>query len=239
VEKGEPVSIMGGSGSGKTTLMKIIGLPDKPSSGTYEIDGRDVLHAQADDLSRPRNRLISFVFQSFFLLPRINAWRNIGDLESFHVRSAVDEIDIGMIRVGPPVSVTGDGFSGLELTGRVTSVAAQASGETSAHTGMPNSAATVSIEDIPPGIAAVLPSAWRRISRSSPMTIRTRSSVRRMPSAPEAASAWCRFATHSARCGAPVILGISTRRDRDPPGAIPRRCGGAVVRWCGGAVVRW
>ena len=77
VAKGELVSIMGGSGSGKTTLMNIIGLLDKPSSGTYAVDGQDVLRAQADDLSRLRNRLIGFVFQSFFLLPRLNAWRNV------------------------------------------------------------------------------------------------------------------------------------------------------------------
>ena len=58
VAKGELVSVMGGSGSGKTTLMNIIGLLDKPSSGTYAVEGQDVLRAQADDLSRLRNRLI-------------------------------------------------------------------------------------------------------------------------------------------------------------------------------------
>jgi putative ABC transport system ATP-binding protein len=77
VGAGELVSIMGGSGSGKTTLMNIIGLLDKPTGGTYRIDGKDVLGAQADELSRLRNRLIGFVFQSFFLLPRLSAWRNV------------------------------------------------------------------------------------------------------------------------------------------------------------------
>lgn len=77
VAAGELVSIMGGSGSGKTTLMNIIGLLDKPTSGQYRIDGQDVLKAEARELSRLRNRLIGFVFQSFFLLPRLNAWRNV------------------------------------------------------------------------------------------------------------------------------------------------------------------
>ena len=77
VAAGELVSIMGGSGSGKTTLMNIIGLLDKPTSGQYRIDGQDVLGARSRDLSRLRNRLIGFVFQSFFLLPRLNAWRNV------------------------------------------------------------------------------------------------------------------------------------------------------------------
>ncbi|MBP0443912.1 ABC transporter ATP-binding protein [Roseomonas sp. SSH11] len=77
VEKGELASIMGGSGSGKTTLMNIIGLLDKPSSGSYAVGGQDVLRAEANELSRLRNRLIGFVFQSFFLLPRMNAWRNV------------------------------------------------------------------------------------------------------------------------------------------------------------------
>jgi putative ABC transport system ATP-binding protein len=77
VRAGEMVSIMGGSGSGKTTLMNIIGLLDRPDSGGYRIDGRDVLAARADDLSRLRGRLIGFVFQSFFLMPRLNAWRNV------------------------------------------------------------------------------------------------------------------------------------------------------------------
>ena len=77
VAAGQLVSIMGGSGSGKTTLMNIIGLLDKPTSGQYRIDGQDVLKAEARELSRLRNRLIGFVFQSFFLLPRLNAWRNV------------------------------------------------------------------------------------------------------------------------------------------------------------------
>ena len=74
---GELVSITGGSGSGKTTFMNIVGLLDRPTSGSYRVDGRDVLAARANDLSALRNRLIGFVFQSFFLLPRLSAWRNV------------------------------------------------------------------------------------------------------------------------------------------------------------------
>ena len=77
VKAGELVSITGGSGSGKTTFMNVVGLLDKPTSGTYRIDGKDVLAARADELSALRNRLIGFVFQSFFLLPRLTAWRNV------------------------------------------------------------------------------------------------------------------------------------------------------------------
>jgi putative ABC transport system ATP-binding protein len=73
----EVVSIMGPSGSGKSTLMNIIGLLDRPTSGTYRIAGEDVLAARPDAASSMRNRLIGFVFQSFFLLPRLNAWRNV------------------------------------------------------------------------------------------------------------------------------------------------------------------
>jgi putative ABC transport system ATP-binding protein len=74
---GEIVSIMGGSGSGKTTFMNIVGLLDKPTTGAYRINGQDVLAANADALSALRNPLVGFVFQSYFLLRRLSAWRNV------------------------------------------------------------------------------------------------------------------------------------------------------------------
>ena len=77
VQAGELVSITGGSGSGKTTFMNVVGLLDKPTTGRYTIDGKDVLGARSDELSALRNRLIGFVFQSFYLLPRLEAWRNV------------------------------------------------------------------------------------------------------------------------------------------------------------------
>ena len=74
---GELVSLMGGSGSGKTTFMNIVGLLDRPSSGSYRIRGENVLAAEADAQSLMRNKMIGFVFQQFFLMPRLNAWRNV------------------------------------------------------------------------------------------------------------------------------------------------------------------
>ena len=74
---GDLVSIMGPSGSGKTTLMNIIGLLDRPTSGRYVIDGRDVSKLADDELSTLRNAHIGFVFQSFQLLPRLTAVENV------------------------------------------------------------------------------------------------------------------------------------------------------------------
>ncbi len=77
VPAGDMVSIMGGSGSGKTTFMNIVGLLDRPTNGSYHIGGQDVLAASPDTLAVLRNRLIGFVFQSLFLMPRLNIWRNV------------------------------------------------------------------------------------------------------------------------------------------------------------------
>ncbi len=74
---GELVSLMGGSGSGKTTFMNIVGLLDRPSAGSYRIRDENVLAAEADAQSAMRNKMIGFVFQQFFLMPRLNAWRNV------------------------------------------------------------------------------------------------------------------------------------------------------------------
>ncbi len=77
VDEGELVSIMGTSGSGKSTLMNVIGLLDRPTSGNYRIDGKDVLASERNDLAQLRNRNIGFVFQSFHLLPRLTALKNV------------------------------------------------------------------------------------------------------------------------------------------------------------------
>src|SRR4051794_40471018 len=73
VDRNEYVAIMGTSGSGKSTLMNILGCLDRPTSGRYDLDGRDVTRMSAAALARVRNNRIGFVFQSFELLPRLTA----------------------------------------------------------------------------------------------------------------------------------------------------------------------
>lgn len=78
IESGEYVAIVGASGSGKSTLMNVLGCLDSPTRGGYLLDGEEV-HALDDDaLAEVRNRRIGFVFQSFHLLPRHDAMRNVG-----------------------------------------------------------------------------------------------------------------------------------------------------------------
>ena len=77
VEEGEYVAIMGPSGSGKTTLMNIIGCLDRPTSGTYELAGENVLKLKDRELSDLRLKSIGFVFQSFQLMSRESAVENV------------------------------------------------------------------------------------------------------------------------------------------------------------------
>lgn len=76
IEKGEYVAIMGPSGSGKSTLMHILGCLDRPTKGSYELNGTRVETLDDEELSRTRNREIGFVFQSFNLLPAMNVQQN-------------------------------------------------------------------------------------------------------------------------------------------------------------------
>lgn len=77
VKKGEFLAITGRSGSGKSTLMHVIGLLDTPTSGTYFLNGTDVSKLGEDELAFQRNKEIGFVFQSFDLLPKLNALENV------------------------------------------------------------------------------------------------------------------------------------------------------------------
>jgi putative ABC transport system ATP-binding protein len=77
IAMGEFIALQGPSGSGKSTLMHILGLLDRPSSGSYFLEGQDVSGLADDELSAIRNRTVGFIFQVFYLVPYISALENV------------------------------------------------------------------------------------------------------------------------------------------------------------------
>jgi putative ABC transport system ATP-binding protein len=105
IERGEYVAIMGPSGSGKSTLMNLIGCLDTPSKGSYLLNGKQVSQMNDNDLARIRNEEIGFVFQTFNLLPRATALRNVelplvyagipAKERELQARGALEKVDLG------------------------------------------------------------------------------------------------------------------------------------------------
>ncbi len=77
IARNEFVALTGASGSGKSTMMNILGCLDTPSAGTYSLDGEGVAGLSEDELARIRNRKIGFIFQNFYLMPRVTALDNV------------------------------------------------------------------------------------------------------------------------------------------------------------------
>lgn len=108
ISEGEFVSIIGASGSGKSTIMNILGLLDQPKEGEYFLDGKSVQSLSDDERAMIRNQKIGFVFQSFNLLPRSSALRNVempmvysGAYDKLYSRMKVRELAVeALSRVG-------------------------------------------------------------------------------------------------------------------------------------------
>jgi len=120
VEEGEFVSVMGPSGSGKSTLMNILGCLDKPTAGTYTLDGIDAMAASPDEFASIRNRKIGFVFQGFNLLPRTTALENV-ELPLFYAHG-------GRSRKGDQLAAARRALEEVGLGGRLDHKPSQLSG---------------------------------------------------------------------------------------------------------------
>ncbi len=90
VNKGEFIAIMGASGSGKSTFMNIIGCLDRPTEGSYYLEGIDIKEKTQDELSKIRNQKIGFVFQSFNLIPRTSTVKNV-EIPMIYAKMGLEE----------------------------------------------------------------------------------------------------------------------------------------------------
>src|SRR5947207_15306576 len=117
IERGDFVAIMGPSGGGKTTLMNIMGCLDRPTSGAYVLEGRDVSTLSDDEQALVRNCMIGFVFQSFNLLARTSAFKNVelpliyagvpSRQRSTRARPALETVGLGDRLDHPPSQLAG------------------------------------------------------------------------------------------------------------------------------------
>ena len=117
VDEGDFVAIMGPSGSGKSTLMNILGCLDRPTSGQYYLDGREVASLSDDELARTRNKKIGFVFQNFNLLSKLTAQENVAlplvyagvgeDERMARARKALEDVGLGDRLDHKPMEMSG------------------------------------------------------------------------------------------------------------------------------------
>lgn len=117
VQKGEFVSIMGASGSGKSTLMNIIGLLDRHDGGRYMLNNKELKEYSDDALAMMRNKMIGFVFQQFFLLPKLTAIQNVslpllyrglkGEQANKLSREVLEKVEMGQYCAHKPSQLSG------------------------------------------------------------------------------------------------------------------------------------
>lgn len=104
IRRGELIAVMGASGSGKSTLMNIIGCLDRPTEGHYYLEGIDVKEKTDDELSAVRNKKIGFVFQSFNLIPRTSAIKNV-ELPMIYAKVGAAEREVRAMKLLESVSL--------------------------------------------------------------------------------------------------------------------------------------